>query len=79
MTKTFTLNDLIRYYYKETSDKESLEIQNALTRDPFLQEQFKEISKTIRKLDDVQAEPSDKVIDAILEYSKKTSMHTFEK
>ena len=79
MIKTFTLNDLIRYYYKETSARETREIQNALICDPFLQEQFKEISKTIRNLDEVQCDPSDKVVNAILDYSKNTGVHTFDK
>jgi len=79
MIKTFTLNDLIRYYYKETSDQESNEIQSALLRDPILQEQYREVSKTIRRLDEVNCEPSDKAINAILDYSKKAGLHTFEK
>ena len=75
MTKTFTQNDLIRYYYKETSEKETKEIQNALVCNPSLQEQFKEISLTIRELDNVQLDPSDKSVNAILEYSKSLHLH----
>lgn len=79
MTKTFTPNELIRYYYKETSEKETREIQNALITDPVLQEQYKEISKIIRQLDEVYYDPSDKVVTAILDYSKNTDVHTFDK
>jgi hypothetical protein len=79
MTKTFTPNELIRYYYKETSEKENRNIQNALICDPLLQEQYKEISKIIRQLDDVKFNPSDKVIKAILDYSRNADVHSLNK
>ena len=79
MTKTFTPNDLIRYYYQETSEKESKEIQNALICDPNLQEQFKEISGMIKRLDKIKFDPSDKVVKSILDFSKSIDVHTFDK
>jgi len=79
MTKTFTPNELIRYYYKETSEKENRNIQNALICDPLLQEQYKEISKIIRQLDKVKFDPSDRVIKTILNYSRNTDVHSLNK
>jgi hypothetical protein len=79
MTKTFTPNELIRYYYKETSEKENRNIQNALICDPLLQEQYKEISKIIRLLDKVKFDPSDRVIKTILNYSRNTDVHSLNK
>jgi len=79
MTKTFTQNDLIRYYYNETSEKESSKIQNALICDPILQDQYKEICRLLKQLNNVQLEPSEKSIEAILKYSKSQSLHTLNK
>lgn len=79
MTKTFTQNDLIRYYYKETTEKESGKIQNALICDPALQEQYKEICRTIKEIGEVQLEPSEKSVNAILKYSKSLNLHTLNK
>lgn len=73
MTKTFTHDDLIRYYYKETSRKESIEIEKALLCDSELMEEYKQISAMMKKLEKVKKEPSDKVVANILDYSKSYS------
>jgi len=79
MTKTFTQNDLIRYYYKETTEKESSKIQNALICDPVLQDQYKEICRMLKELNKVQLEPSEKSVEAILKFSRSQNLHTLNK
>lgn len=46
MIKTFTQNDLIRYIYDETSQEESIEIQQALLCDGALNDEFRSLSTT---------------------------------
>ena len=46
MLKTFTPNDLLLFYYKETDAEETLMIKNALVEDDELKE---EIKKTLPK------------------------------
>ena len=53
MTKTFTQNDLIRYIYNETSDKESVEIQQALLCNEQLHEEHKQLSSMVAMLDEL--------------------------
>lgn len=79
MTKTFTQNDLIRYIYGETSDREEKLIREALLCDDSLQELYKKLRGIIQKLDEVNEEPSEKVIDNILKYSKTVNLHSVNK
>ena len=53
MTKTFTQNDLIRYIYNETSQQESVEIQEALLCNDQLHEEHKQLSSMVLMLDDL--------------------------
>jgi len=71
MIKTFTQDDMIRYAYHETSESETLEIEQALLCDAKLQDIYKEISGVINKLDANMKVPSQIVIDNILNYAKK--------
>jgi hypothetical protein len=70
MIKTFTQDDLIRFLYRETTEEENLELTRALKQDAELALQFNELQSLIQKLDDTLVEPSKKVIDSILNYSK---------
>lgn len=70
MIKTFTQDDLIRFLYRETTEEENHELTRALKQDAELALQFNELKATIQKLDDAQEEPSQKVIDSILNYSR---------
>ena len=53
MTKTFTQNDLIRYIYNETSQQESVAINQALLCDERLHEEHKQLSSIIAMLDEL--------------------------
>lgn len=70
MTQTFTQNDIIRYIYKETSEEESLEIDNALLCNPTLLEMFLELDAAKVQLDGLIMVPSDHIVDNIIHYSR---------
>lgn len=70
MIKTFTQNDLIRFLYHETSEKETKEINRALLCDSELQAQYKELNALRHELDAVRMEPSAGSIQNILNYAR---------
>ena len=70
MTQTFTQDDLIRYIYHETTEKETREIDRALICDSELQKQYKELVTTKKQLDTVRMEPSERTINSILNYAR---------
>jgi hypothetical protein len=74
MTKTFTRNDVIRYVYNELNTKENKAIELAMLLDQDLAEEFYELSKVKRTLNRIVKEPSKRVIDNILNYSKSLSL-----
>jgi len=76
MTKTFTQDELIRYIYHETSEKENKEIENALICDDVILEMYKKLKNTIKQLDKIKESPSDQIIDKILDYSKSVNLNS---
>lgn len=74
MTKTFTQDDLIRYIYGETYGKEKKELEKALVCDAELQEAYKELAAIKNQLDYSMKEPSERVVDNILNYSKSLNL-----
>jgi hypothetical protein len=77
MTKTFTHDDLIRYIYRETSEEEDKEVENALLCDAKLAELFKELNLIAISLDNMfEEDPSDRSVENILQYSKSMHCHT---
>lgn len=70
MITTFTQNDLIRFLYHETSEEENREIKRALQFDSVLSLQFEEIQSVSKNLDGTLVEPSDGVVERILNYSR---------
>jgi len=69
MIKTFTQNDLIRFLYHETSEKETKEINKALLCDSELQALYNELKSLRHELDSVRLEPSAASIQNILHYA----------
>jgi hypothetical protein len=64
----FTQNDLLQYYYHETSPAKTLAIKLALITDSTLYEQMAELEDSIRLLDKlVVGSPSSKTIKKLLE------------
>ena len=70
MIKIFTQTDLIRYLYRETTDKETKEISNALICDSELQSQYAELCSLMKRVDGAQIEPSRDAVQNILNYAK---------
>ncbi len=64
----FTQNDLLQYYYHETSPAKTLAIKLALITDATLYDQMAELEDSIRLLDKlVVGSPSSKSIQKLLE------------
>jgi len=76
MIKTFTEDDIIKFLYNETSNRESLEIEEALLCDTELQKQFKELVTIKNELSNLSCNPSDKSVSNILDYSKSLNLHS---
>lgn len=76
MIKTFTQDDLVRYIYKETTKEENIEIEKALLFDEQLANDYDDLSEVVQSLDQCQKQPSDRLIDDILGYSKSYDMQT---
>lgn len=74
MTKTFTPNDVIRYVYKETTLEEKQEIQNVLLWNNDLASFYYEILQIKSSLEKVVYQPSSRVVDKILNFSKSYQM-----
>ncbi len=76
MTKTFTRNDLIRYIYQETTEREKQEIEQKLLVDNKLFEEYKNLAEVSMELDRVDLSPSEKTINKILNFSKTINLHS---
>jgi len=72
MKQTFTNNDLIKFIYKETTVFETLEIQNALTEDATLFDNYQTLMSGYMELPKVTFAPTKSALQNILNYSKKT-------
>ena len=70
MIRTFTLDDLIRYVYQETSKEESQEIEKALLFDAEIEARYKEICGIKMSITDIQEYQAKKATCNILNYSK---------
>jgi hypothetical protein len=76
MIKTFTHDDLVRYLYKETSEEENREIANALLCDTDLLDLYKQLTAIMKELNYIIKNPSNRVIDNVLQYSKSFDLHS---
>jgi hypothetical protein len=76
MTKTFTRNDLIRYIYHETTEREQEEIKQELLVNNKLFEEYKDLAEVSMELDSFELRPSEKVVNKILNFSKSINLHS---
>lgn len=76
MTKTFTQNDVIRYFYNEVTTQEKRDIENAFLWDNALVEYYQELVQIESDLNSIKKGPSDKTIENILNFSKSFSLYT---
>jgi hypothetical protein len=70
MTKTFTEHDLIRYLYRETSEKEERELNNALLCDSELLAMYNELCAIKNRLEEAVLEPSSQTVLNILSHAR---------
>ena len=70
MIKTFTQNDLMRYLYHETTEKEEQEINKALLTDTELRNLYSSMLAMKNEMDKAQLEPSPATVMNILNYSR---------
>ena len=70
MTKTFTEHDLIRYLYRETTEKEEKQINNALICDSELLALYNQISTIKKNLEGAVLEPSSQTVLSILSHAR---------
>lgn len=75
MIKTFTQNDLMRYLYHETTEKEQQEISKALLADNTLRELYQSMSAMKTEMDKAQLEPASSTVLNILSYSRNEQHH----
>ena len=75
MTRTFTLDDLIRYIYGETSTKENELIEVLLATDADFQEKHRQMLDVVKELKLAERRPSEDVIQKILNFSKEYNLH----
>lgn len=78
MIKTFTQDDVVRYIYEETSEKENAEMISAMLFDDELADTYASLKDILLSLDLATKEPSDKSIEAIISYSKSYHLHWAE-
>ena len=69
MTKTITQDDVLRYIYKETSNEETLAIEKQLLVNASLMDYYNQTKETIRRIYELQIEPSADLQKKILDYS----------
>jgi len=78
MTKTFTENDAVKYVYNELKGSIKAEFEKALMYNAVMAEYVNELLIMKESINRAKKEPSDKVIDAIMEYSKSFSLHVVQ-
>ena len=74
MTKPFTPNDLVRYFYQEMSEEEQELLMQALRSDEPLMQEYVEMLSTLEQLNQVSLHPSEKVVKAIKMKAKSTGL-----
>jgi prophage tail gpP-like protein len=76
MTQIYTQNDLIRYIFKETTRREDSEIENELLVECDLIDFYIDACDVVRRVKELKLEPSEKTIQAILDYSRSLGVHS---
>jgi ElaB/YqjD/DUF883 family membrane-anchored ribosome-binding protein len=80
--RKFTHQQLMLFLYDEASPILKMAIDKALQTDTELQNEIKLLKKTQKQLNDLKKKPlspSKKVMDAVMEYAKKTTPTTKKK
>lgn len=70
MTKIITQDDVLRYIYKETSNEETIAIEKQLLVNASLVDFYNQTKETIRRINELQLEPSINFLNKIVDYSE---------
>lgn len=73
---TYTTNDLIRFIYKETSAKESIQIAEQISENWSLKEEYEMLRDAYRQLPKVTFSPKKETLSNILGYSSTAKLET---
>ncbi|MBV6655744.1 MAG: hypothetical protein KI786_18380 [Mameliella sp.] len=71
MKQSFTSNHLVKYLYNEVTVSERLGLEEALTQDFGLFEEYNELKAAHRALPKVTFSPSNQALQRVLEYSSE--------
>jgi hypothetical protein len=74
MTKSFTPNDLLRYFYQEMSEGENELVVQALRSDDHLMQDYLDMLSTLDQLNQLMLTPSEKVVKSILRIANSTGL-----
>ena len=74
MNKTFTTEDLIKFYYSETPALEAIELLECMENDLFLNKEYTQIERSLDQLNGLKMNPSNKSVFNILRYSMETAV-----
>ena len=74
MIKSFTPSDLVRYIYQEMPEVEQELLMQALHSDEQLMQEYVEMLSAIELLDQIQLQPSERVVKAIKQKAKSTGL-----
>ena len=68
-----TTDELIKYLYKESTEKESADISKALSENWNLRDEYYSLKESMQHLDSITEKPRRESVNAILEYARSTS------
>ena len=74
MIKQFTPNDLLRYIYQEMAEVEQELLMQALHSDDVLMQEYVALLSTMEQMDQIQVQPSERVVKAIKQKAKSTGL-----
>ena len=74
MQKQFTPNDLIRYIYQEMPEVEQELLMQALHSNNALMQEYIQLLSTVEFLEQVNLQPSEKVVKAIKKMAQSTRL-----
>lgn len=74
MIKQFTPNDLVSYIYQEMAEVEQELLMQALHNDDELMQEYVALLSTIEQMDQIQVQPSERVVKAIKQKAKSTGL-----
>ncbi len=74
MKHHFTPNHLVRYLYNEVSATERLDLEEALSQDYGLFEQYSELKAACQQLPKVKFSPSAATLQEVLKYSEGAAL-----